>query len=114
MWEFWKQLLLKLETKMLTSIAWHPQTHGQSERTNQTVEVALRYFLTAHSVDDFTVILPYPPENARNASTNQAPNEITYGFRTDDTLQLLGDLPAKDFSALCNIKREEAEESLMG
>jgi hypothetical protein len=35
---------------MLTSTAYHSQTDGQSERTNQTIEVALRYRLTAHPV----------------------------------------------------------------
>ena len=113
--EAWTTLFQKLKTKMLTSTAWHPQTDGQSERTNQTVEIALRYFLTAHPDDDFTVVLPYLQatlNNSNNASTGQAPNEIIYGFRTNDALQLLNDLPPEGFSALRNMKREETEDSI--
>ncbi len=35
-----------LGTKLLTSNAYHPQTDGQSERTNQTVEISIRFFLS--------------------------------------------------------------------
>ena len=32
---FWKSLMAGLETKLLFSIAYHPQTYGQTERVNQ-------------------------------------------------------------------------------
>lgn len=41
--EFWKGLFKRLDTKLLTATSYHPQTDGQSERSNQTVEIALRY-----------------------------------------------------------------------
>lgn len=30
------------------STAYHPQTDSQSERTNQTIEIALRYYLAKY------------------------------------------------------------------
>jgi hypothetical protein len=44
--EFWKALFQKSNTKILTSTAYHPQTDGQSERSNQTIEIALRYYVS--------------------------------------------------------------------
>jgi transposase InsO family protein len=32
---FWKSLMVGLETKLLFSTAYHPQTNGQMERVNQ-------------------------------------------------------------------------------
>ena len=37
----WRTIFARLETRLLMSTAYHPQTDGQSERTNQTVEIAL-------------------------------------------------------------------------
>ena len=45
--EFWKTLFDKAGTKILTSTAYHPETDGQSERTNQTIEIVLRYYVSA-------------------------------------------------------------------
>ena len=45
--DLWRAIFKALGTELLVSIAYYPQTDGQSERTNQTVEIALRYFLTS-------------------------------------------------------------------
>ena len=113
--ELWKGIFKRMGTKMLTSTAYHPQTDGQSERTNQTVEIALRYHLTANPEDDFTTPLPYIQvtlNNSLNSVTNASLNEIVYGFKTNDTLQLLADLPAEEYSLLRTMRREEAESSI--
>ena len=39
---FWKSLMVGLETKLLFNIAYHPQTDGHIERVNQIVEDMLR------------------------------------------------------------------------
>lgn len=48
--KFWKALFTKLGVKLLYSIAYHPQTDGSSKRTNQIVEIALRFFI--HALED--------------------------------------------------------------
>jgi len=47
---FWKALFEKLGVCLLYSTVYHPQTDGQSERTNQTVETMLRFFIS--TLDD--------------------------------------------------------------
>lgn len=47
---FWTALFTKLGVKLLYSTAYHPQTDGLSERTNQTVEITLRFFV--HALED--------------------------------------------------------------
>ena len=41
-----------LNVKLLHSTEYHPQTDGMSERTNQTVEIALRFYI--HTLTDPT------------------------------------------------------------
>ena len=48
--KFWTALFTKLGVKLLYSIAYHPQTNGASEQINQTVEIALRFFV--HAMND--------------------------------------------------------------
>ncbi|SLM36395.1 reverse partial [Lasallia pustulata] len=77
--EFWKELATKLKIEMLTSTAYHPQTDGQSERTNQTAEIALRYFLTSSPKSNWAKYLPRlrsELNKQRNASTGKSPDEV--------------------------------------
>jgi hypothetical protein len=46
---FWKSLFKAVDTNLFTSIAYHSQTNDQSERINQTIEIALRYLLISNS-----------------------------------------------------------------
>ena len=78
--DFWYTIFEKMGTSILASAAWHPQTDGQSERTNQTVEIALRFFVIANPVESWLLALPYFQgllNNSSNQSTGVSPNEIT-------------------------------------
>lgn len=45
--ELWTEIFKQLGVKLLYSTAYHPQTDGQSERTNQTVEIALQFYINS-------------------------------------------------------------------
>ena len=113
--ELWQAIFKKLGTDILASTAYHPQTDGQSERTNQTVEIAIRYFVTSSRDSEWTLVLPYLQgslNNSKNRSTGVSPNEILYGFNVRDTLGLLTELPPEQYSRLRQLKRDQAEDSL--
>ena len=67
---------------LLYSTAYHPQTDGSSERTNQTAEIALRFFM--HVLDSPTKWPETLPtiQSFLNSSTSPGPTptEIAYGF----------------------------------
>ena len=115
---FWKEIFGRLGVKFLTSTAYHPQTDGQSERTNQTVEIALRFHLTAHPDDEWDDILPYIQaiiNNSPSSITGLAPNELCYGFKVNDATSMLlkdPELSEEAFHKLRLGKREEADDAM--
>ena len=112
---FWRVIFTKLKVNMITSTAYHPQTDGQSERTNQAVEIAMRFLLSDPDCQDWIAFLPFLSavmNNSTNATTGFAPNELAYGFRVKDNLNLLHDLPAEDFERMRMVKREEADDAV--
>ena len=120
--DFWKAVFAKLGSKFLTSTAYHPQTDGQSERTNQTVEIALRYYLTSNPDYDWSNYLPTLRgilNNLPSSTTGKCPNEVVYGCRLRDILSLLTpDLEktdndeANDFLANQRVVVKETEEAI--
>ena len=75
------------------STAYHPQTNEQSERINQTVEIALRFHLAAmENPADWPDVLPRIQghlNNAQSTVTAKSPNEAAYGFTPVQSLSLL-------------------------
>src|SRR3954470_22402332 len=79
--KFWKSLFQTLGTKLAMSTAFHPQTDGQTERANRTLEDMLRAF-TSYRQDDWDLHLTaaeFACNNAPNASTGMSPFKVNYG-----------------------------------
>ena len=92
--ELWRQILKALKVDLMYSTAWHPQTDGMSERSNQTAEIALRYYIaTLEDATQWPSVLHRMTASLNNltkySSTSLAPNQILYGFRTREALDLL-------------------------
>ena len=64
------------------SSAYHPQTDGQSERTNQSVETALRIFGNFRQNDwsEWLPLVQYQINSAPHAVTGKLPYELWMGF----------------------------------
>lgn len=117
--EFWKTLFRKAGTKILTSTAYHPQTDGQSERTNQTVEIALRYYVSPRQNDwaDALDVIQGAIMTAIHATTGKSPGELLYGLNPRHALDLANpDLPkssvSDDWAKTREVLRAEAKDAI--
>ncbi|WVZ80271.1 hypothetical protein U9M48_027762 [Paspalum notatum var. saurae] len=81
---FWEQLHNSLDTKLRLSTAYHPQTDGQTERTNQILEDMLRVCAIQYGTS-WDKCLPYAEffyNNSYQASLKKSPfDEAMYGKR---------------------------------
>jgi hypothetical protein len=78
---FWKSLMVGLETKLLFSTAYHPQTDGQTERVNQILEDMLRIHIM-HQPKKWEYSLPlveFAYNNSYQESLKISPLEVLYG-----------------------------------
>lgn len=93
--EVWRGMMDALGVKLLFSTAWHPQTDGASERTNQTVDIALRYYLA--SLEDNTLwprAIPFITASLSNSTsrgTGVTATAIMYGSRIKEPLDIASD-----------------------
>lgn len=79
--KFWQSLFQTLGTKLAMSTAFHPQSDGQTERANRTLEDMLRAF-TSYRQDDWDTQLTaaeFACNNAPNQSTGMSPFHLNYG-----------------------------------
>ena len=90
--DLWTALFNALGVKLLYSTAYHPQTDGSSERTNQTVEIALRFWIsTLDDVAAWPRTIPAIQSNYNNmvsAPLGKSPNEVASGFSPNQPLDL--------------------------
>lgn len=80
--QFTQACMDALRVKQNLSTAFHPQTDGQTERTNATLEQYLRCFLN-YQQDDWSQLLPlaeFAYNNTVHSSTNQTPFFALYGY----------------------------------
>jgi hypothetical protein len=79
--QFWQKLHESMDTKLNFSSAHHPQTDGQTERTNQILEDMLRACALKHG-GSWYKSLPYAEfdyNNSYQSSLKMAPFEALYG-----------------------------------
>ena len=79
---FFKELCKLLHVKQNISTAYHPQTDGQSEKTNQHVETALRIYCNYQQNDwsEWLAIVQYAINARPSVTTKQTPYELWMGF----------------------------------
>jgi hypothetical protein len=78
---FWKIFHENMDTKLSFSLAYHPQTDGQTKRTNQVLEDMLRAYALQHG-GSWDKSLPYAEfsyNNSYQASLKMSPFEALYG-----------------------------------
>ena len=79
---FSRELCQALSINQNISTAYHPQTDGQSERTNQRLEQYLRIFIDSYQTN-WASLLPlaqYTLNATPNATTHKAPFQVILGY----------------------------------
>ena len=78
----WKVFLAILGIRPRMSTAFHPETDGQTERVNQTIETFLRPYLSQEQ-DDWADLLPlaeFAYNNSATTATGMSPFYANYGW----------------------------------
>jgi RNase H-like domain found in reverse transcriptase/Reverse transcriptase (RNA-dependent DNA polymerase)/Integrase zinc binding domain/Chromo (CHRromatin Organisation MOdifier) domain/Retroviral aspartyl protease len=78
---FWKAVFKLVDTKLALSTAYHPQTDGQTERTNRTLEQMLRSYVNYRQDNWDTLLGPaeFAYNNAKQTATQMSPFLMVYG-----------------------------------
>jgi hypothetical protein len=78
---FWKCLWSLLGTKLSMSTAFHPESDGQTERTNRTLEDMLRAYVNYEQSDwdQYLVSAEIAINNNQQTSTKYSPYYLNYG-----------------------------------
>src|SRR6201994_869154 len=80
--EFWESLCKSLNIKRRMSTAYHPQTDGQTEITNQVLEGYLRNFVNYDQNDWYQLLTlaEYATNNSKDSANKLNPFFANYGF----------------------------------
>jgi hypothetical protein len=75
---FWQGLWRMWGTKLAMSTSYHPQTDGQTERANRTLEDMIRHYVSAdqNDWDKHLPALEFAYNNSKQASTDMTPFQM--------------------------------------
>jgi hypothetical protein len=78
---FWKELFRLTKTRLAMYTSHHPQTDGQTEKTNRTLEEMLRHCINyqQNNWDDMLPALEHAYNSSVHATTGLAPFTMTFG-----------------------------------
>ncbi|KAI0994007.1 hypothetical protein K3495_g14176 [Podosphaera aphanis] len=93
--DLWRTMWANLGVRLLFSTAWHPQTDGASERTNQQIEICFRYFVgSLESPERWPEICPNVAAALSNSSsrgTGLPATVLMYGQRIREPIDIAAD-----------------------
>jgi hypothetical protein len=91
---FWIIIFQHMRVKLHFITAYHSSTNDQFERTNQTIEIVIRFTLMKDQKTNFIKIISFIQSfmnNSSNTFTKLSFNEILYDFKVAKSLNLLND-----------------------
>ena len=88
---FWSSLFKMLGTKLKMSTSRHPQTDGQTEKANQTLEDILRAYVSPYhdDWDQHLTMAEFAYNDSVNATTGFTPFYLNHGRHPNTPLNLL-------------------------
>ena len=92
---FWRALFKHVGVKLSVSTAYHPQSDGQTERDNRTLESIIRNFVSTN-FDNWDTLLPaaeFSYNNSKQKSTQETPFFLNYGMHPVTPLDRVVNVP---------------------
>jgi hypothetical protein len=88
---FWSSLWALMDTKLKKSIAFHPQTDGQTEVVNRTVVHLLRAYCSKHPKlwDEHLHYIQHAYNRAKHSSTQTSPFEACFVYLPKSPLDFI-------------------------
>jgi hypothetical protein len=121
---FWQMISRRLNLRHSVTTAWHAQTDGAAERLNQTLETAIRAYVSLQ-LNDWHASLPMLElayNTAKNAVTGMSPFDLLYVQPQNVVERLLGisdrnpagtdNLQAQDFVENARNRLKDAREAV--
>jgi hypothetical protein len=101
--KFWKELHRLLQVKLAMSSAFHPQTDGQTERMNRSMEEMLRHYVSYDQKNwaDLLPLLEFTYNNSVHKVTRQTPFMLNTGQHPLEISDLL--LPPNRGTKVANV-----------
>ena len=78
---FWRELFRLVQTRLAMSTSHHPQTDGQTEKTNRTLEEMARHYVNYQQTnwDEVLPGLEHAYNSSVHAATGESPFMLAYG-----------------------------------
>jgi hypothetical protein len=97
---FWRSLFAIFNTSLKMSTAYHPETDGQTERANRTLEEILRAYVNERQDDwdQHLAAAEFAYNNSVQASTDFSPFYLNYGHHPSSPTTLIMDALKKPLS----------------
>jgi transposase InsO family protein len=112
--KFWTSLIAQLGINHKLSTAYHPQTDGQTERLNQTLEQYLRNYI-GFQQDDWVKLLPlvqFAYNSSLYTSTKMSPFYANYSYEPEAYKHPRKDPTQAEGAVIAVTKLKELQESL--
>ena len=88
---FWKEICKSMDTSLAMSSGYHPQTDGQTERANRSIEEMLRAYVGRRQTDwdERLGMVEYAYNNSVHSSSGYTLFYLCYGRHPLSLVQLL-------------------------
>ena len=98
---FWKEICRLMGTSLAMSSGFHPQTDGQTERANRSIEEMMRAYVgrRQNDWDERLGMMEYAYNNSVHSSSGYTPFYLCYGRHPLSPVQLLSQGESKNATA---------------
>ena len=111
---FWKEVHRVMGTTLAMSLGFHPETDGQKERSNRSIEEMLRAFVgkRQNDWDERLGMVEFAYNNSLHGSSGYTPFYLCYGRHSVSPVNLLSQVEAKNEAADSFLKLLEEDVAL--